>query len=381
MTDTDRSPSRGSGDSTRAPREQSRGITRRDVLKRAALAGTLAGAVPFLAEACTGSNTASAQGGVGDYPKTPTYNFVFVNHVTTNPFFVPTRYGIEDANALYNCSYQWTGSETSKVSEMVNAMNSAVDRGVDGIAVAIVDPKAFNDPINRAYAKGIPVVAYNANGKGTGTNPALAYVGQDLFQAGFQMGQRIVDLVGSGLVGLFIATPGQLNIQPRIDGAASAIKQSGANITYKEIATGAEVPRELSTIDAWYQGHKDVKGMFAVDGGSTQSVGQVMDKYGLHDKGVKGGGFDLLPRTLELIKKGAMDFTIDQQPYLQGFIPVEQLFIWHITGGLLSPSTTNTGLKFVTQDNVDPYLTTKSRYEGSAESQQLIQAPSTITTA
>ena len=47
----------------------------------------------------------------------------------------------------------------------------------------------------------------------------LAYIGQDLYLSGYNMGQRVVDLVGSGDVALFIATPGQLNIQPRIDGA------------------------------------------------------------------------------------------------------------------------------------------------------------------
>ncbi len=353
-----------------------RRLTRRALLRNAALGGALA-SVPFLMEAC--SNSAGSQGGgVGQYPATKRYNFVFVNHVTTNPFFVPTRYGIEDANAILNCTYQWTGSETSNVSEMLDAMNTAISRKVDGIAVSIVDPTAFNGPIERAYKAGIPVVAYNANGKGSGTNPAMAYIGQDLYQSGFEMGKRIVDLVGSGLVALFIATPGQLNIQPRIDGAAAAIKQSGANITYHEVTTGAEVPQELSRVDAWYQGHKDVKGMFAVDAGSTQSVAEVMDKYGLHDKGVKAGGYDLLPKTLQLLKKGVIDFTIDQQPYLQGFYPVVQLFLWRISGGLMSPSDTNTGLKFVTRDTVDPYLSNKDRYEGSSKQEKVITPPSTI---
>ena len=55
----------------------------------------------------------------------------------------------------------------------------------------------------------------------------MAYIGQDLYVSGFEMGKRIVELVPSGDVALFIATPGALNIQPRIDGALDAIKQSG----------------------------------------------------------------------------------------------------------------------------------------------------------
>ena len=68
------------------------------------------------------------------------------------------------------------------------------------------------------------------------------------------------------------------------------------------IATGAALPKELSTVDAYYVGHKDVKGMFAVDAGSTQAVAQVIQKYKLRDKGVKGGGYDLLEPTMKLLR-------------------------------------------------------------------------------
>jgi simple sugar transport system substrate-binding protein len=115
--------------------------------------------------------------------------------------------------------------------------------------------------------------------------------------------------------------------------------------------------------------------MFAVDAGSTQGVAQVMQKYGLQNKGIHGGGYDLLPTTLKLIDKGVLDFTIDQQPYLQGFYPVVQLFLYKISGGLMAPSETNTGLLFVTKDNVKPYLTTKTRYEGSSSQQKYVKTP------
>jgi simple sugar transport system substrate-binding protein len=316
---------------------------------------------------------AGGGGGAGDFPETPAYNFVFVNHVTTNPFFVPTQYGIEDASALLGTEFQWTGSEKSDVQEMVDALDTAISGNADGIAVSIIDPQAFNGPIQRALDNGIPVIAYNANGKEGQDNPSLAYVGQDLFLSGVEMGKRIVDLVGEGQVALFIATPGSLNIQPRIDGAIQAIEDSGAPIEYSEVATGAEVTEELNRIDAYYQGHKDVKGMFAVDAGSTQGVAQVIQKYNLREQGVKGGGYDLTPKTVELLRAGHIDFTIDQQPYLQGFYPVVQLYLYKISGGLTGPSDTNTGLVFVTQDAASQYLETSSRYEGDSEQQKILQ--------
>jgi simple sugar transport system substrate-binding protein len=316
---------------------------------------------------------AGGAGGAGNFPKTPEYNFVFVNHQSTNPFFVPTQYGIEDADALLGTTSQWTGSEKADVQEMVDAMSTAVSGNADGIALSIIDPQAFNGPIQQALDKGIPVIAYNANGKEGQDNPSLAYVGQDLFLSGVEMGKRIVDLVGEGPVALFIATPGTLNIQPRIDGAIQAIEDSGADIEYSEIATGAEVTEELNRIDAYYQGHKDVKGMFAVDAGSTQGVAQVMEKYGLHEKGVRGGGYDLTPKTLELLKAGHIDFTIDQQPYVQGFYPVVQLYLYKISGGLTGPADTNTGLVFLTEEEAAHYLETTSRFEGDTEQQKIVQ--------
>ena len=174
------------------------------------------------------------------FPGHPQWNFVFVNHVTTNPFFVPTTYALADATSLLGCKYQWTGSQTSNVSEMVNAFNAAVAAKADGIGVAIVDPTAFNDPVKAALSAGIPVVSYNADAPASSNNARLAYIGQDLFASGVEVGKRIASLVPSGNIVGFIATPGSLNIQPRIDGIKSVLS-SMPSISFVEIATGAKV--------------------------------------------------------------------------------------------------------------------------------------------
>jgi simple sugar transport system substrate-binding protein len=343
------------------------GVSRREALRRAAGAGALL-SLSSLA-GFTVSSAEAAEEATGKFPKHPAWRFVFVNHVTTNPFFVPTRYGAEDACALVGCTYQWTGSEKSIATDMVNALNTAVSAKADGIAVSLVDLTAFNDPVEKALAAGIPVVSYNADAK---DNKRLCYIGQDLFLSGKGLGQRIVELVGEGPVAGFIATPGQLNIQPRMDGAREAIKESGKNIQLEEIATGPTVNEELSRIQAYYTGHPDVKGMFAVDAGSTEGVAKVMADNKLAAKGIHAGGFDLLPTTLEAISKGDLDFTIDQQPYLQGFYTVMVLFLTKISGGLTGPADINTGLKFVTKSTVGPYLSTKSRYEGSSSEEKVL---------
>lgn len=358
-------------------------VTRRRLLGGIGLTSASLAASALLA-ACTNNDDKSgdaAAAGAGDFPSTPKWRFVFINHVTTNPFFTPTQYGAQDACSLLNCDFQFTGSKDSIVAEMVNATNTAISGKADGIAIAVVDKDAFRAPVDQALDAGIPVVSYNADGSrdDTGTN-RLAYIGQGLYESGFALGQRAIEAgLDSGDVVGFIATPGALNIQPRIDGASDAIKQSGKSLKFTAVGTNADVTRGLSIIDAYAQGHPDLAGMLAVDAGSTQSVGQVAQKYSMRDKGLKvAGGFDLVPETLNAINGGSLDFTIDQQPYLQGFLPVLYLYLYKLSGGLMFPSETNTGLLFVTKDNVKPYLDTKTRFEGSSTEQQVVERSGAI---
>lgn len=369
-----------------------KGLTRRRLLGGAGLASASLAASALLS-ACSGDGDGSGTGtggagadagaagaAVGNFPATPKWKFVFVCHVTTNPFFTPTQYGAEDACKLLGCEFQWTGSKDSIVAEMVNATNTAVTSKADGIALAVVDKTAFRQPVDQALDAGIPVVSYNADGArdDVGTN-RLAYIGQGLYESGYALGQRALEQIDSGDVAAFIATPGQLNIQPRIDGAQAAIKESGKSINFQSVATNADVTKGLSIIDAYVQGHQNVAGLLAVDAGSTQSIGQVVGKYDLRGKGLKvAGGFDLVPETLASIKTGDLDYTIDQQPYLQGFLPVLALYLYKLSGGLISPPVTNTGLLFVTKDNVDPYQSTKTRYQGSDEAPKLVERSGAI---
>src|SRR5437764_1179008 len=246
------------------------GPTRRKLLTGTGLVSATAAASALLA-ACSSSTTtgSTAKQTAGDFPSTPAWKFTFVNHVTTNPFFVPTQYGLADAAALLNIPKPaWTGSDKANIPDMVSATNS--------------------------------------------------------------------------------------------------------------VASGAAMSQENTTINSYVLAHKStLKGIFAVDAGSTQTVGQIIKKYSLQSK-VASGGFDLTPQTLSAIQGGSLQFTIDQQPYLQGFLPVLALYLFNLSGGLVAPPETNTGLTFVTKQNVGPYLNTTSRYEGSSTQQKYIKRSGAI---
>jgi simple sugar transport system substrate-binding protein len=358
------------------------GPARRKLLTGAGLVSATAAASALLA-ACGSSGNASSNSSsaaastVGNFPKTPKWQFWFVNHVYSNPFFVPTQYGFQDASALLGIpTPKWGGSaSTSSVPEMVSFLNSGIAAKANGIATTVISATGFTAPVSKAMQAGIPVISYNADGtvnsKGVpdiGTN-RLAYVGQALFNSGQAMGNRIKSLISTpGDVVIFIATPGTGNIQPRYDGAASILQPAG--FTVHEIATGAATSAESAAENSYILAHKSIKGAFAVDAGSTQFLGPVLAKNGLAGK-IPAGGFDLTPGTLTAIKSGQLDFTIDQNPYLQGFLPTLYLYLYNLSGGLLSPPNTDTGLTFVTKDTVAAYQTS-SRFEGSTTQQKVI---------
>jgi simple sugar transport system substrate-binding protein len=347
--------------------------TRRRLLEGAGLLSVSAAASALLTACGSSSPTSAAtKNAIGNFPKTPAWQFWFVNHVTTNLFFVPTQYGMKDAAALLGLpTPKWGGSAGSIPAEMVSYIKTAIAGKAAGIATTVINSSpsdtTFQTPVKQAMDAGIPVVSYNADGpiiKGVptpGTN-RLCYVGQALYLSGQQMGARIKALAPHpGKVVIFIATPGSANIQPRYDGAASVLTPAGYTVHMQ--ATGASTSSEGTAEKAYLTGNKSgLVAACAVDAGSTELLGPALTSEGLK---IPAGGFDLTPGTLNAINSGQLDFTINQDPYLQGFLPVLYLYMFNLTGGLVLPPDTDTGLTFVTKSNVQPYLKNSTTYEGS----------------
>jgi simple sugar transport system substrate-binding protein len=352
--------------------------TRRRLLSGAGLVSATAAASALLS-AC-GSTPAAASGTkglAGNFPKTPAWQFWFVNHVTTNSFFVPTQYGFQDAAALLHLpTPKWTGSTNSIAAQMVSAINAAVSAGAAGIATTLINSTSFTAPVGAAMSAGIPVVSYNADGlvsssgvPSIGCN-RLCYVGQALFISGQQLGVRIKSLVPTpSPVVIFIETPGQGNIQPRYDGAASVLKPLGYSVA--EITTTTVPATILANEKAYLLAHKP-KGAFAVDSTSTSFLAQALSETGMSS--LPNGGFDTVPQTLTNISAGKTDFTIYQDPYLQGFLPVLYLYLYNISGGTLIPSDSDTGLSFITKSNLAEY-NLSSRYQGSTTAEKYLARP------
>jgi simple sugar transport system substrate-binding protein len=266
---------------------------------------------------------------------------------------------------------------------MLSAIQAAITANSPGIATTVVSATAFVAPINSALQAGIPVVTYNANGASDNPTNGLAYIGQELLISGQEVGKRLASLMKKGdtAVGV-IAQPGSLNIQPRMDGATQALEAAGMKVMFgnKGFDSGASATQEAQSIPQFLQANgSKIQGIFAVDGGSTALLGTSLQKNNLVGK-VQAGGFDLEPQTLTAIKAGQIAFTIDQSPYLQGFLPTLYLYLFKLSGGLVSPPETDTGLKFVTKGNADPYTSPTTRFEGSTKEEKYVPQSGPIST-
>src|ERR1700730_4227010 len=216
------------------------GPSRRKLLAGTGLVSATAAASALLT-ACTSASSSStlkitesgAAAVAGNFPKTPSWKFWFVNHADTNEFFTPTKYGYSDAAALLGLpTPNWGGDPNSNEANMINYMKSALSAKADGIALAAISQTAFTGVVSQAMDSGTPVVTYNADGiyangvPEIGTN-RLASVGQALYLSGEAIGGQVKPPgPGAGHLAIVIATPGTGNIQPRFDGAEAALGSS-----------------------------------------------------------------------------------------------------------------------------------------------------------
>jgi simple sugar transport system substrate-binding protein len=341
------------------------------ITRRTALTGGASGIAAGLLAACgssaaaTASTTKSARSAAtAVFGSSRAFRFTVVNHATLSAVYLPTQNGVADACKLLGCSYDWTGSVSGDVAQMVTAINAAIGAKVDGIATSLTDPTAFNTPVSAALASGIPVISYGSDAPG---NPRLAYVGSDPSEGGREMGRRIRKLLPlGGTIAAFIATPGATGLDLRMRGLTEELK--GSAITARRIASGPGQSQEATIIDAVITKYPRYKGFFAVDGSSTAVVASALQRGGFAARGIVGGGYDLTPITQQALVSGQIKFAIDEQQYLQGFLPILQLYLHRASDGLTGPADVDTGVRVVDQHSAAAYAHTNSRFEGTSDS-------------
>lgn len=372
-----RSPNRERPDQPRPrPNRQVLGDARRSlarigVTRRAALAGGGAGLAAALLAACGDATPAQALRTTTTSPAASAVfaerralHFTVIDAALRSAASAPVQNGVSDACQLLGSSYQWTGSSVGRVDDMVAEIYHAISEHVDGIAVALVDRTAFDQPVRAALRAQIPVLAYRADAPG---NRRLAYIGQNLERAGERMGVRISQLLSPGAsAALFVGMPGAGDVEPRVHGVTRALRRSG--IELEVVASGSTASAAVTTIGTYAAAHPACSGLFGADADSTTAVGVTIQKHGAQRMQLVGGGFDLTPASTQLLASGSLEFVIDQQPYLQGFMAILELYLHNVSRGLTGIADMDTGARFLDRHTITPYNNTSSRYEGTSSS-------------
>jgi simple sugar transport system substrate-binding protein len=274
--------------------------------------------------------------------------FAFITCCKDAPFFEPVKKGMRDAAAKMNVTCDWLGTEAVDIPAQAALVRRAVADGYDGIALSIIDPKAFDAVIKEARQRGVPVVAFNVDDNAT-SNARLSGISQRFVAAGGALATRVAaDIPQDAHVLGLLHDRGISALDERLQGIQESLKKK--NLRWTVIVTGVDAAKADKAIADALRQDPEIRAVFGTGQADTEAAGRMIETQ-FADRGLWAAGFDLSPETLRLIKAGRIRCTVDQQPYIQGFYPVVQLAHYLRYG--IRPSNIDAGATIVDRGNVD----------------------------
>jgi simple sugar transport system substrate-binding protein len=267
----------------------------------------------------------------------------------SDPFWAIVKRGIDQASRDLGVSVTYRSPDTYTAARMASLVDAAVSTRPNGLVVSIPDAAALGPKIALATAAGIPVVAINSGEDVYRRVGALLYVGQPEYAAGFGAGRRM----GAAGVRNAICVNHQIGVaslDARCRGFAAAIERVGGRTRVLQVALQDQAQAERRIAAA--ASSNGVDGVLALGPAGATPALRALEAHRLFGR-VKLATFDLAPDILRAVKTRRILFAIDQQPYLQGYLPIVFLTQRRLYGlfparGTLIP----TGPSFVTRANV-----------------------------
>jgi simple sugar transport system substrate-binding protein len=283
--------------------------------------------------------------------------FIFITTCVEQDFFIPVKKGMEDAARAMGVDCTFTGTEGVDIPAQAKMVSQAVADGYDGIALNIIDPEKFDTVVREAVAGGVPVVAFNVDDHAT-PNARLSAVNQRLYEAGRTLGRQASGFIPEGShILMTLHDEGVSALDDRLRGEQDVLKDR--NVTWTVVVTGNDPQKGKQVIADALEKDPRIKTVLCTGQADTEAAGLALEALG--KDGYAAAGFDLSPNILRLIKAGHIRFTIDQQPYMQGFYPVIQLTLYKRYG--LAPSSMDAGAGIIDRTNVDQVIElNKQRY-------------------
>jgi simple sugar transport system substrate-binding protein len=266
-------------------------------------------------------------------------------------FFDPVRKGMNDAAKAIGVKATFAGTADGDVQALASKVRQSVNDGYDGIALNIIDPIAFDEVVSDAIKKNVSVIAFNVDDSRT-TNARLAAVGQNMLEAGRTFGRDVAKFVpDKSHILMTMHDPNISALEDRSRGAQEILKPRG--VSWIELITGTDRELAVEKIHAALKADPRIKVILSTGSADTEAAGLAIERY-FPEQGYICAGFDLSPVILRLIQAGTIKFSVDQQPYLQGYLSIVTLAL-HRRYGLM-PANIDTGTTIITADKVEQVL-------------------------
>jgi simple sugar transport system substrate-binding protein len=299
--------------------------------------------------ACSGggappADTGGGGGGAGD---SSGYRIAMITHAPPgDTFWDKIQQGAQQASKNNGITFTYSGDPDP--AKQATLINTAVDSKVDGIAVSLATPDALKTAVQKARAAGIPVVAFNAGIDQYKEVGAQMFFGSDESLAGQTAGERIASEGGKHAL-CVIQAAGSVSLEARCAG----VKKGVANTENLQV-NGEDDSAVTSAIQAKLAQDKSIDYVVTLGAPVALDALKAKDSAG---SSAKVATFDLNTDAAQDIKDGKIQFSIDQQPYVQGYDSVQALYLYKKNGNDVGGGKpVLTGPSFVDSTNIDTIL-------------------------
>jgi len=309
--------------------------------------------IPLVLAACSSTGgkkaaDAAANGGgvAAGHANTPRYTIAMITHAAPgDTFWDIIRAGATAAAAKDNITLKYSNSDDP--TQQAQLIQDAINSSVNGIAVTDPDPAAICPEVAKARAANIPIVMFNAGVNNWQQCGAMEYFGQDEAVAGLAAGKRLA-AAGAKNVLCVLQAQGQVQLEARCAGVKQGLGSEGT--MSKLYVNGTDNSAELSSMTAELTRNKSIDAVITL--GAPTALVAIQAIAAAHST-TKLYTFDTNAAEIAKIKSGAVQWAVDQQPYLQGYESVDSLWLYLTNGDALGGGqTVLTGPSFIDSTNV-----------------------------